>query len=337
MKKSLCAVLLAALMIGMCSQAYSAEVSEMDRLLIEAAQECRKSGMVDFRFRDMDLAVFVRFMSEILSENIVILGDIKQKVTAITMKPITLEEARKIMIKALEVQGLTFSDEGTFYAVRRSSRTAGRVRNSLNITERLGITSRDVVNALQGLDTAEAIKDAASVLAAVFRNQISEPKITSLNLSMVKGGEISLSYKYGTDLEEAASRIAAPPVSSDMGRGRIPAVLIDQFIADPFSEMNRTRMRYTPKYRGLEVQWIQNNSLLRRLGVARGDVIREVNGIKLSDLNDIAGIIRELQKREHVDITVERAGNAVMLNYDVVSDDIQSGDVSPEKLNHEVK
>ena len=40
--------------------------------LIAAAQAMRKAGLVQFNFKDMELVKFVRFMSELLQENIIV-------------------------------------------------------------------------------------------------------------------------------------------------------------------------------------------------------------------------------------------------------------------------
>ena len=326
----------------LCTQAFSMTADE-ERALLEAAHEMRRSGMVQLNFKNMDLTTFIYFMSEVLGENIVILDDLQQKATVMITKPVTIEEARRIMIAVLARHGLTLHDEGTYSVVRHELKAESQMRdanrkNSVNITERLGITSSDLVRAMRGLDTEEAIRDAASMLVAVFQNQITEPKITSLTLSMIKGGGITLSYKYGPDLEIAKSRIVAPE-SGDVVRGRLPVKLLEEFINSPFTEMLSVRMRYSSDSQGYEVQWIQNNCLLRRLGIQRGDIIRAVNGIKLRTLNDLDGIIHELLKKERVELELLHKGHVVNLNYDVVSDDVpvflkQSDDVAAKTTPH---
>ena len=323
MKKFIAIVLAFLMMSGV---AYSAADHETEQAIIEAAIAMRRAGIVQFNFRDMDLTIFVRFMSEILQENIVIASGIKEKITIISSKPVTLEEARKMMISVLGLHNLTLQEEGSYSIIRQSNPTISGLRRkpdkaSINVTERLGITSKDIAEAMKNTDTEMAIRDAASLLKAVFDNQLVEPKLTKLTFTLTKGRGATLSYVYGYDWEKAASQIVIPE-SSDLARGRLPVSLLEDFAAKPLEERDRTRLRHSPKYNGLEIQWIHNNSLLHCLGLQRGDVITSVNNIKLISLNDIDSIIHSLMKHERLDLELVRGEKIMQLNYDVVSDDV---------------
>ena len=309
------------LMMLVCCEAYAVSAEE-EKMMTDAAQAMRKAGVVQLNFKDMDIARFVYFMSEVLQENIAVTSDMREKITIIMPHPVTIEDARKIMLSVLEQHGYSLQDEGTYSILRRKDNGGVRMRGqgSINITERLGITSGEVIRAMRGISTEEAIKDVSRVLAAVFQNQITEPKITDLKLSMVKGGEISLSYNYGLDLKKAESRVVMP-ASADVERGRLPVFLLERFIASPFTEMHMLRMRYNIARKGYEVQWIQANCLLKHLGVQRGDVLIGINGIMLRTLNDLDDVLHELLKKERVELVLLHKGQIVTLNYDVVSDD----------------
>ena len=97
--------------------------------------------------------------------------------------------------------------------------------------------------------------------------------------------------------------------------GSVPAELVNSLVQNPFDELKRIRMRPNEKAGGLEVQWIQNDSLLKRLGVQRGDVIKSVNGIPFTNMGDIANSITSLMNSERFDVEVTRGGNSTALRY----------------------
>lgn len=98
----------------------------------------------------------------------------------------------------------------------------------------------------------------------------------------------------------------APGNTINKKPAEIPVDIIDRFIESPFDELNRIRFRYDKNNNGIEVQWIQYQSLFYRLGVRRGDIVTGVNGIKLGTLNSIDEIIHSIIERERFDIEVLR-------------------------------
>ena len=97
--------------------------------------------------------------------------------------------------------------------------------------------------------------------------------------------------------------------------GQVPSELVNQLVQNPFDELKRIRMRPNDKAGGLEVQWIQNDSILKRLGVQRGDVIKSVNGIPFTNMGDIANSINSLMNSERFDVEVTRGGTSTALRY----------------------
>ena len=93
--------------------------------------------------------------------------------------------------------------------------------------------------------------------------------------------------------------------------------MVNSLVQNPFDELKRIRMRPNEKAGGLEVQWIQNDSILRQLGVQRGDVIKSVNGIPFTNMGDIANSINSLINSERFDVEVTRGGKATALRYTV--------------------
>ena len=97
--------------------------------------------------------------------------------------------------------------------------------------------------------------------------------------------------------------------------GQISSELVNQLVQNPFDEMKRVRFRPSEQAGGLEVQWIQNDSVLRTLGVRKGDVIRSVNGIPFTNMGDIANSISSLMNSERFDVEVMRGGQSTALRY----------------------
>ena len=106
--------------------------------------------------------------------------------------------------------------------------------------------------------------------------------------------------------------VAAVPGSQE---GQVPSELVSNMVQNPFDELKRIRIRPSEQGGGLEVQWIQNDSLLKRLGVQRGDVIRSVNGIPFTNMGDIANSITSLMHSERFDVEVSRNGQNTALRY----------------------
>ena len=106
--------------------------------------------------------------------------------------------------------------------------------------------------------------------------------------------------------------VAAVPGSQE---GQVSSEMVNNLVQNPFDELKRIRIRPNEKAGGLEVQWIQNDSLLKRLGVQKGDVIKSVNGIPFTNMGDIANSISSLMTSERFDVEVTRGGKPTALRY----------------------
>ena len=92
---------------------------EEERKLMDAAEAMRKSGLVQFNFKDMDLVRFMRFMSEVLQENIIVPPNINSKITIISPHPVTIRESREIMLSTLQMYNFSLQDMGSYSIVRQ--------------------------------------------------------------------------------------------------------------------------------------------------------------------------------------------------------------------------
>ncbi|MBQ6738892.1 MAG: type II secretion system secretin GspD [Synergistaceae bacterium] len=101
------------------SGAGDAMTAEEEKNLTEAAKAMKASGLVQFNFKDMDLVRFVRFMSEILDENIIVPPNVNSKITIISPHPVTIREARQIMLSTLQMYNFSLQNMGSYSIVRQ--------------------------------------------------------------------------------------------------------------------------------------------------------------------------------------------------------------------------
>ena len=93
--------------------------ADEEREVVAAAQAMRRSELVQFNFKDMDLVKFIRFMSELLQDNIIVPPNVNAKITIISPKPSSLAEARQIMIATLQIYNFSLRDMGNFSIVQQ--------------------------------------------------------------------------------------------------------------------------------------------------------------------------------------------------------------------------
>ena len=108
------------------AQAAASEIPAGDEMdaddeqnLIEAAKAMKRSGLVQFNFKDMDLVRFVRFMSEVLDENIIVPPSVNAKITIISPHPVTIRESREIMLSTLQMYNFSLQNMGSYSIVRQ--------------------------------------------------------------------------------------------------------------------------------------------------------------------------------------------------------------------------
>ena len=101
------------------SGAGTAMSPEEEQALMDAATAMKRSGLVQFNFKDMDLVRFMRFMSELLNENIIVPPNINSKITIISPHPVTVKEAREIMLSTLQMYNFSLQDMGSYSVVRQ--------------------------------------------------------------------------------------------------------------------------------------------------------------------------------------------------------------------------
>ena len=96
----------AAISLSPCHAARAAEPDREELNLMQAANEMRASGRVQLNFKDVEIVKFLRFMSELLGENILVDPGITGTVSVVSPKAVTLNEAREVMLSVLEMNNL---------------------------------------------------------------------------------------------------------------------------------------------------------------------------------------------------------------------------------------
>ena len=103
-------------------------------------------------------------------------------------------------------------------------------------------------------------------------------------------------------------------------QGAISRETVNQLLMDPLEEMKKFRLR--PKFdgdtaQGIEVQWLDDKSILTSLGVKAGDVVQTVNGVPIRNMGDVVNVINSLMSGNTFDVQVVREGKSEMLNYNI--------------------
>jgi type II secretory pathway component PulC len=131
--------------------------------------------------------------------------------------------------------------------------------------------------------------------------------------------------------EDSALPPFSPPVAmnrtADMGGQVIPADpsngsvgelnrdIVNGLMENPFDELKKVRLRPAGEEQGLEIQWINKDSILAQLGVQKGDVIRSINGLAFRNMMDITNSLNSLMDSDRFDVEVMRNGAPTSLQY----------------------
>ncbi len=108
---------------------------------------------------------------------------------------------------------------------------------------------------------------------------------------------------------------------SDGQEGTIERDLINRLLMDPYQELNRVRFR--PKIGedgnalGIEVQWLQKDSLLSAAGLRSGDVIHSLNDIPIRTTADIVNAMNSLLNSDRFVVSFFRDGTDSQVAYSV--------------------
>ncbi|WP_448588078.1 type II secretion system secretin GspD [Thermocrinis sp.] len=85
--------------------------------LQKIAQEQRKTGRVFLNFQEADIALVVKFMSELTRKNIVLDPSVKGTITVSSAKPVSIKEAWEIFLLTLSLQGYGVVEEKNYVKI----------------------------------------------------------------------------------------------------------------------------------------------------------------------------------------------------------------------------
>jgi type II secretory pathway component PulC len=148
-----------------------------------------------------------------------------------------------------------------------------------------------------------------------------EPVIKSLLFGAQGAKASSRAPKNPTPAPQAISpaRQDIKPATPDSA-GQVSRNLVNSLLMNPFDELKKVRLQ--PKHtegkpEGLEVAYIEQDSILATLGVRQGDVVQGLNGIRINHMGDVANAINSLMGGKRFDVTVIREGKQELLSYQV--------------------
>jgi len=100
----------------------------------------------------------------------------------------------------------------------------------------------------------------------------------------------------------------------------INRTLVDRLLANQAALMSAARViphEEDGRTVGMKIYGIRRSSLLGRLGVQNGDMLRTINGFDLSDPNAILQAYTQLRSADHLTLQIVRRGNPVSVDYQI--------------------
>jgi general secretion pathway protein C len=96
--------------------------------------------------------------------------------------------------------------------------------------------------------------------------------------------------------------------------------LVDRLLANQAALMSAARViphEEDGRTVGMKIYGIRRSSLLGRLGVQNGDMLRTINGFDLTDPNAILQAYTQLRAADHLTLQLVRRGNPISMDYQI--------------------
>ncbi len=122
--KSILTLVVVVMLIFATGCAYGAiKASEIDK----RAKAARLAGKVHLDFKDADISIFIKFISELTGKNFVVSPQVRGKVTVISPTAVSIRDAYRAFLSVLEANGFAVVPTGSFYRIvpLRNVRTKG--------------------------------------------------------------------------------------------------------------------------------------------------------------------------------------------------------------------
>ncbi|MDY9920311.1 MAG: type II secretion system protein GspC [Synergistota bacterium] len=104
--------------------------------------------------------------------------------------------------------------------------------------------------------------------------------------------------------------------ASEGVEGVVPRELVDKLLMNPYDEIAKMRM-IPAEGGGMQLARIDPDSVLGMVGVQKGDIIKAVNGVEISNLSDATNAVNSMMSGTRFDVKVERSGKPLELKYQV--------------------
>ncbi len=165
----------------------------------------------------------------------------------------------------------------------------------------------------------EELPDGA-VLSVIERNRVKlrypDGSIQVIEIADVQQNEIAPRNNSSTELNNAGSQIeelddnrwVIPSSVAESARGNI-GELLKQAQAVPYLENGETT--------GFQLRRIQRGSLIAQIGLQRGDILRNINGLPLNSPEKALQLFGQLRQAKKINIDLERRGKAMTFAYEI--------------------
>ena len=180
-------------------------------------------------------------------------------------------------------------------------------------------TIRDMDNnSLAPYTANEQIRPGVTVLAVergrvVLLNQ-GRREFVDVGVEPAKAAPVKPTAK--PDEPAAANKIAIEGADqaidcTDENNCTVDRAFVEQLLAKPQQLMTQARMAPVSKdgeTAGFRVAGIKTGSLAKLIGLENGDVVSEINGQRLGNIDDAMAMYTKLRRANHLSVTVERGG-----------------------------
>lgn len=122
------------------------------------------------------------------------------------------------------------------------------------------------------------------------------------------GGRSPAPEDSGAIRATAGNRWAIPRAEADKARANL-GELLKQARMEPNLVNGRTE--------GFEVKMIKPNTIFTTLGLQKGDIVRQVNGLNLDGPEKALQVFQQLREARHIVIALERNGSPMTFEYDL--------------------
>ncbi|MDY7035979.1 MAG: type II secretion system secretin GspD [Thermodesulfobacteriota bacterium] len=115
-----------------------------------------KQGYITMNFKDVDLQVLIKFMSELTGKNFLVDPDVKGKVTIISPEKVTIDEAYKVFLSILDIHGYTALQAGKIIKIIPTIEARAKGVETM-LKKRLKLPDDKVITQLVPLKHGDAI------------------------------------------------------------------------------------------------------------------------------------------------------------------------------------